>query len=855
LDRPLTVTAQDNSATSYLYVGDTTSLTNTKLEIEPPPNSTTNGVNRLYFTDALGRLVKVQENVTSWQSQAYGQSAQPTYTTPYGYDVLDDLTLVCQNGTISSGVCGGGGQSRSFTYDSLKRLVQAVNPESGTITYSYDTSGNLSTRTDANSTVLTFSAYDGMNRATGKSYAPGTGVASTPSVSYTYGDAQTSCNLRGLLMQVTASSTPSMVNNYTCYDWAGRPTSSNQVTGGQTHGMSYGYDLAGLMKSFTLPSGRQQTITYDTAGRASGVSGTYGASATTYASAFSYFPNRALKNVSLGPGPNYLPQQYCQDTTGRLQIVAIRLGPAGGGMTTNPPCGNSNDALNLAFSYGSAGYNNGNLTSEKLVAPLNVTQNFTYDAENRLSSAAETGGSNEWSQNYKYDVYGNSNASLGNRYVSASVGLSGLPSSFTPTQNSNFNSNNQLSIQSSAYDNAGNLKTIGAYTFTYDAENRQVSATAGSTTTNYSYDGEGHRVQKVSGGVTTVYAYDAKGEAAAEYSTSPPTQTETQYLTADHLGSTRLVSSATGTALGYHDYLPFGEEIPAGIGGRSSLYGAADGVTQKFTGQERDAETAGSAMQGLDYFGARYFSGTMGRFTSPDWSAKPQPVPYADLTNPQSLNLYTYVRNSPLKNRDLSGHVCIFGIGNTCTAAPPPPPPPPAPVLSATGQVAQGPQPAPAPRSTQAAPALGGGLGVTAGGTAAVGIGIVGAATTGSGTAAVFANAQSGASVSAGLSASGGVMATAGQSAPGLPQQPSSSTAAGAFVGAGAGIVLTNAGTNQTLASTTTVFSFDVAFAFGGSIQVAAGPQGVTAISVTLGPGIGLAFTKIDTATAATGNQ
>jgi RHS repeat-associated protein len=34
---------------------------------------------------------------------------------------------------------------------------------------------------------------------------------------------------------------------------------------------------------------------------------------------------------------------------------------------------------------------------------------------------------------------------------------------------------------------------------------------------------------------------------------------------------------------------------------------------------------------GLDYFGARYFSGAQGRFTSPDWSTIPQPIPYADL--------------------------------------------------------------------------------------------------------------------------------------------------------------------------------------------------------------------------------
>ena len=58
----------------------------------------------------------------------------------------------------------------------------------------------------------------------------------------------------------------------------------------------------------------------------------------------------------------------------------------------------------------------------------------------------------------------------------------------------------------------------------------------------------------------------------------------------------------------------------------------------QFTGKERDAET------GLDYFGARYFSAAQGRFMTPDWSAKPQPVPYADFTKPQSLNLYSYLR-------------------------------------------------------------------------------------------------------------------------------------------------------------------------------------------------------------------
>jgi RHS repeat-associated protein len=73
-------------------------------------------------------------------------------------------------------------------------------------------------------------------------------------------------------------------------------------------------------------------------------------------------------------------------------------------------------------------------------------------------------------------------------------------------------------------------------------------------------------------------------------------------------------------------------------------------VCGDFTGKERDTET------GLDFFLARYYSGAQGRFTSLDWSAKPQPVPYADFADPQTLNIYLYVRNNPLGSADADGH-------------------------------------------------------------------------------------------------------------------------------------------------------------------------------------------------------
>ncbi len=109
-----------------------------------------------------------------------------------------------------------------------------------------------------------------------------------------------------------------------------------------------------------------------------------------------------------------------------------------------------------------------------------------------------------------------------------------------------------------------------------------------------------------------------------------------------------------------HDYLPFGEEISA-FGGRTSAQGyTPDGIRQQFTQKERDNET------GLDYFLARYYSATQGRFTSPDEfkggpielfeAAAGNPTFYADLSDPQSLNKYNYAYNNPLSFVDPDGH-------------------------------------------------------------------------------------------------------------------------------------------------------------------------------------------------------
>jgi RHS repeat-associated protein len=81
---------------------------------------------------------------------------------------------------------------------------------------------------------------------------------------------------------------------------------------------------------------------------------------------------------------------------------------------------------------------------------------------------------------------------------------------------------------------------------------------------------------------------------------------------------------------------------------------ATEHLRSRFTGKERDTES------GNDYFGARYYASSMGRFLNPDWSDGPDTIPYAKYGDPQTLNLYTYAGNNPLRNIDPDGHDCIY---------------------------------------------------------------------------------------------------------------------------------------------------------------------------------------------------
>ena len=616
LGRVELVTTPDNASASTSYSGNAATVVDQEGKV------------RRSIVDALGRLIRVDEpNSNNQLDDPSGNPVQPTF---YGYDALDNLSSVVQ-----------GAQTRTFVYDSLKRLTSATNPESGTVTSEYDANGNLDWKQDARG-VKTDYTYDHLNRVIERSYSvvgemPADYVA-TPVLSYHYdgtgmpdGIAVPAYAKR----RMTAVKSAVSETIYTAFDAVGRVKQSRQVTDGQSYAMSYEYDLAGNLRSETYPSGRVVETQYDAAGRLLGVTGqAAGGSQKTYASSASYAAHGALGALKLG---NNLWEHTSFNS--RLQPEQIGLGTE----ATN------SNVLALNYSYGTTN-NNGNVRSQTISVPgLTLVQSYEYDEVNRLKSAHEANSQTQsWRQEYSYTDANGDYGRFGNRRLS----ISETP--WLVTENPHYNpANNRITPQAGEqydYDLAGNLtRDKGGNAFAYDGENRQTLYNGGASVNggaSYSYDGDGRRVKKVAGVVSTIFVYNVVGQLVAEYSSEASASNGTQYLTSDNLGTPRVVTGADGVVKARHDYLPFGEEIGADVGGRTGKgYLQPDGVRQGFTGYEKDGET------GLNFAQARYQSPSIGRFTSPD------PIYFQKemLTDPQRFNLYAYVRNNPLRYVDPFG--------------------------------------------------------------------------------------------------------------------------------------------------------------------------------------------------------
>jgi RHS repeat-associated protein len=303
-------------------------------------------------------------------------------------------------------------------------------------------------------------------------------------------------------------------------------------------------------------------------------------------------------------------------------------------------------AMDLTYNFlDASSHNNGNVMGITNNRDNTRSQSFTYDSLSRIATAktSSTSGSNCWGETYTIDQWANL-TSIG--AVSGYTGCTQESLSVTA------GTNNWLSATGFSYDAAGNMLGDSVNTYGWNAESEIKSAGG----VNYTYDGDGNRVQKSNGkiywygaGAEILDESDASGNITDEYvffggkrvAHRVVSSGAISYYAEDFLGSSRAITTSSGTLCYDADFYPFGGE-------RVITNPCAQNY--KFTGKERDTET------GNDDFGARYYASKLGRWLSADWSSVPTPVPYANLTNPQTLNLYAMVSDNPETFVDLDGH-------------------------------------------------------------------------------------------------------------------------------------------------------------------------------------------------------
>jgi RHS repeat-associated protein len=614
LGRAYQITDSGGKVVTYSYAQNDAYAT-----VSPAPSGE-NTKREQFEYDALGRLTSVCEVTSATGSGTCAQTSTAIgYWTQYVYDALNDLIGVTQNAQTA-----GSKQSRAYAYDYMGRLTSETNPESGTTNYTYDTDttcgtskGDLVKKIDAVGNVTCY-AYDALHRVTSTTFS-GPYSSNTPRKCFVY-DAAT---VNSVAM---ANAKTRMAEAYTCvspcttkltdlgfsYTILGQPTDvfeSTPHSGGYYHVTST-YYANGVLNQLRNLAGLP-TITYgvDGEGRA------YSASASS--------GQNPLTNTTYNTAS--LPTQ-------------VNLGSSDSDSYTYDP--NSNRMTKYTFAVngqsvvGSLTWNSiatlGTLgVTDPFYSGGNQTCSYTHDDLSRIAGA---NCGSPWAQTFSYDAFGN-------------ISKSGTIS-FQPTYSYLTNRMTQIGSSTPTYDANGNVLTDTAHTYVWDANGRPVTVDSVTLT----YDALGRMVEQNKSGVYSEIAYAPSGDklaimsgqalqkafvplsggSIAVYNSSGLAY----YRHADWLGSSRFASTPARAV--YYDgaYAPFGENY------------AQTGTTDlSFTGKNQDTVT------NLFDFPAREYNPVHGRWPSPD----PAGIASVALANPQSLNRYSYVINSPLSFMDPLG--------------------------------------------------------------------------------------------------------------------------------------------------------------------------------------------------------
>ncbi|WDF51266.1 RHS repeat-associated core domain-containing protein [Paenibacillus sp. KACC 21273] len=580
--------------------------------------------------DAYGHLLR---NVTFKDGAAsHNQPIQESYT----YDLEGNiLSYTDPNGNTNSN-----GVTNTYSYDALNRLTTVQDALNQKSRYNYDVNGQLTRITAVDPSgkeeTLYAKSYNEIGAITSKTDLSG----QTTNISY---------NARGLVAQ--ESDRNGTTTNYQ-YDERGERTVAT-LTGkaGNTlqTKMIFGSDGNLLTDRHELymdgVKTATQTSTIDKQDRVTSLVST-GANAYSSRLDVAYDTlDRVTNQKNSLAGSSYFTN-YCYD---KLRLSQIQ--------TNGAQTRNTANVVNVNYAYTALGKVQ-SITFPTLADGSTLKESFTYDPLNRLIQMSNTkGSSNLSSYNYAYDNNGNI----------LTIGET-LNDGATKTSTYSYDKLNRLiavkrsdgSTASYTYDLRGNRKTLSdtqeltatkSSNYSYDLDNKLISATIDGTKTTIDYLPDGLRSQKTTGETTTQYGYNGSGQVVSEKVSNGNTSS---YIRGD-----RVLVKKDQTASKDYYYLFNGHgdvvQMVDTSGNIVNSYGYDEwgniakqqetvSNSFKYAGEAYDNET------GLYYLKARYYDPSQGRFLNED-SYEGQ------ITNPLSLNGYTYVHNNPLIYVDPTGHL------------------------------------------------------------------------------------------------------------------------------------------------------------------------------------------------------
>jgi RHS repeat-associated protein len=538
--------------------------------------------------DANGRLISL--------TNALGKTTQITYDQGDVAQVSDPLNRTVSFITDAAGrvisVTDPLGNRERFEFDSLNRVLQTIDALGGRTTSTYDANGNLQTVRDARNVGVHTFTYDARNRV--KTYTDPLGNSET----YSYDEV-------GNLVELIDR--------------------KNQVT-------SYTYDALNRLKTTTYADGSHTTISWDAVNRpvllADSASGTL---------AFHYDRlDRLIREVSPQGEVSYLydaagnrkqltvsghaPVTYDYDAAGRLTQIAQ------GGSTVN------------------LGYDAANKRTS-VTLPNGINGTYTFDDANQLLSITYSlGAALLGDLSYSYDHSGRRTGTSG------SLSKLRMPATVATATYDPANRLTSWGASSLSYDANGNLSGIDATTFGWNAREQLIATSSGAST--FAYDVLGRRTSRTVSGATDQYLHDGltpvtfnddfllSGRGLDDVYAQVAASGTMSYLS-DALGSTRLLTDASGATTANYTYSPYGEVAKSG----------SDDTPFQFTGRDND----GAA--NLQFNRARYYSPQLGRFISED------PLGLAG-----GVNQYAYAGN-PLSYTDPLG-LFLTTVDATCAFAP-----------------------------------------------------------------------------------------------------------------------------------------------------------------------------------------